>query len=184
MPPAGKRCKRKGEEWYDQALTCSQVWLWHWLEIPSWALLSRTWQIYAAKLMPGPGLSWGKNGASELSRADAKFQSEEKREGCGVWLLSGLPRGQSQAALGSLFCLWAALSSEGVFGSFPQLPATSSYILEVMILLNNYHVSLSFRLSRTQRPSMIISFPLPLSQLKSLLHLSDSLIIENCGHEC
>lgn len=47
-----------------------------------------------------------------------------------------------------------------------------------MILLNNYHVSMSFR------PSMIISFPLPLSQLKSLLHLFDSLIIENRGHEC
>lgn len=91
--------KRRGMVWPD---IDTQVWSWHWLEMPSWALLSRTWQIYATKLVLGPGLSWARNGASELSWADAKFENEEKSEGCGMWLLSGLPHGQSQAALGSL----------------------------------------------------------------------------------
>lgn len=48
-------------------VTHGQVKPWHWLEVPSWALLSRVWQTYAAKLVPGPGFSWGRNGASKLS---------------------------------------------------------------------------------------------------------------------
>lgn len=49
----------------------------------------------------------------------------------------------------------------------PELPATSSHILEVTILLNNYHVSMSFRLSGTWRPSMAFFSPssLPIKEL-------------------
>lgn len=124
-----------------------------------------------------------------LARAGMVPQNcPEQMQNFKVWRLqSELPYGQSQAAAGlclqTVFCLWGALYSQGVLGFGLELPATSSHMLEVTMLLNSYHVSMSFRLSRTRRPSMIISFPLPLSQLKSLLRLSDSLIIENCGHE-
>lgn len=185
-----KGAREKVEEWCDPTLTQSQVQPWRWLESPSWAVLNGVWRWVAGGLMQANNcfldLFLARNGTSKLSWTDAEFQNTGKHESRRVLTAErpGLPRSQSQAAAGlrlqsaaSVLCLCGALYSSGGLGSGPKLSANSSHILEVTILLNNCYASMSFRLSRTQRPSMIISSPLALSQLKSLLHFFDSLII-------
>lgn len=82
-------------------------------------------------------------------------------------------------------CLLSLLRSVCSGHSWMRPQALSQQRLhpKATILLNKHHVSVSFGPSKTRKPSVIASSPLPLSQLQSLLDLSDGLIIKNCGCE-
>lgn len=108
--------------------------------------------------------------------------SLEEKEDCGMSVRAAADR---TVPSDCRVCLVSLLYSVCIGCSWirPQAFSQQRLYPKVMILLNKCHASMSFGLSKTRRPSVITFSPLPLSQLKSLLHLSDSLIIKNRGCE-